>query len=666
MKSFKIILKLFFAFLLSLIVLFSVTIFVFVGLLFFDPTIIINPKNINYALSKTHFLKSWSWTSAEIQHHWIKWNHRQFQGAFKNLCLEYQRPGKEINTCMETVAWNLDLIWNYGSGFSYHIKNPLVIDSKKTKIVIHSDEQKKAETTPDYFSYWKILWSKAIPDVDFNFRSVDLIKDYELKHFDLWLIKNQKTLRAKALDFEIFATPEKVEVTAPHKILLPYDLKTKKPLYFKEIKLTALIEENTIPLTLAGKIETAKLVVTSSIAKSALRQNMPLNQLIKNVLLKTEASLEIDKLVETIRKLMKAPFNILPAPFNVLEGSLKVRLATKDMGAGDQVMIKIVSALDLSGASQFVVLDLSSDFPFLINSKTIGPLTLGLDFKKVVIALPKLSKTKLPPQLKPDPRFIGVKIVAENKNASQKKKLKPKKNVGVDLNIEALGEKSLQIRTNLLDEVLKLNFQMEIANKTIRTGFIQTMPLRTKVFKRQLFIPSLRIIFKAPVEPQIISTIEFHLPEYLVTLKLAGPVSRPRTAFSSKPPLPKDDIIAVLLFGRPLSALGPEDKTVTKDAGQIISQGILSLAVLYYFAGSPVESIGYDPDTKVVSAQFGLGRKNSLHVESGGSGGSTVGSYGVRHALGKGWYIDSTVEQNSSTGSTGKNLGVLLERIIAY
>ena len=108
----------------------------------------------------------------------------------------------------------------------------------------------------------------------------------------------------------------------------------------------------------------------------------------------------------------------------------------------------------------------------------------------------------------------------------------------------------------------------------------------------------------------------------------------------------------------------PNDRTAAKKSNQLLSQGILSLAVLYYFAGSPVESIGYDPDSNEVSAQIGLGSKNSLRVGGSGTG---LNSAGVRRSLGKGWYIDSSVQRTTrDNGTSGQDYGVLLERIISY
>lgn len=649
---------------LVLVGLFSILLVAFATVLFFNPTMLIKPKYIDYALKKTSILNSWSWSRAEITHKWIRWNQREFTGNFKNLCLDYDKSNININSCMEEVSWNLELKWKYKLGFSYFIKRPLIIDSKKTKISLKNTlGEKKESAGTDYLFYWNILFNST-PDLDFNFRSIDLLKDGKLTPFNLRLIKSRGILSVKALNYELTGTAKKITILAQKKFLLPYDLKTKKPLYINELKLLAEIKESKITINIKSKIDTAELNIQSEISREQLKQ--PENWL-ENLLLQTNAHLEISKVSKTIKKVVRPPFNILPAPFNVMEGSLKINLTTQKLQTEkNSMLIKITTSLDMAGASQFILMDLSTEFPFKLNDRSIGAITIGIDLKKVSIRLPKLSKSGLPPQLSPDSRFKGVKNVAENVSAPPHTKKKSKRKIEYKLNLEALGDRALQLKTNLLDEILKLNFKLEIEDKTIQDGHIVIHPLRTTIFKRPIYITSLRINFDAPLEPKIISIVEFNLPEYLITLKLEGPLSKPRHSFSSNPPLPQDDIIAVLLFGKPLSALGPDDKTTTKNANQIISQGILSLAVLYYLAGSPVESIGYDPDSKVVSAQFGLGTKSSLYVTNKSSE-SGLNSYGIRHSLGKGWYIDSSVQKKTDTiKSNGSDYGVLLERIISY
>lgn len=633
---------------------------------FYNPTIFINPKNLDYALKKTSILKSWSWKNAEIKHEWLAWNKRRFYGGFGDLCLVYDNADVNVDTCLEKVSWNVELAWTAKEGFHYLIYQPLVVES--SKLIVAPKDNPEETPPPDIMSYWDILWGPLIPDLELTFKKIDILKKEKPLSFDLKVTKTPLELKAHALDFDLVATKKKIVVFAPKKVLVPYDLKTTNPLYFSQIKLEADILEKHIPVILTAKIESAEFVMKTDILKSSLKEDLTTPKFLKEVALVTTAELTVTKLKDTVYRLVRPPFNILPAPINAMEGNLKIRLATENYTEKDSVQFKIRTELDMSGPKQDLNLAVNSQVPVKLKDFSLGAITLGLELKKVKILLPKLSRTKLPPQLIPDSRFknsvVIVKENLNNQNLPKKVKKGPEQKLDISMHLEALGENTLLINTNLLDETLKINFDLYIENGEIKNGFVQTFPLRTTVFKRKIYIPSLRIEFKAPLEPKIIATIEFELPEYRVKLDLEGPMSNPRQAFSSVPPLPLDDIYAVILFGRPLEGLDPDDRSAARKSNQILSQGILSLAVLYYFAGSPVESLGYDPESNELSAQIGLGAKNSLHVGGSGSG---LNSAGVRRSLGKGWYIDSSVQKTTrDNGTSAQDYGVLLERIISY
>ena len=635
--------------------------------LFNDPTILINPESLQYALTKTDVLEKWSWKSAKIEHKWVKWNQRKFFGGFEDLCLTYDNPSALIDTCLEKVSWNVELQWSLFDGLNFIIYEPLVVDS--SKLIVKTKDNKEETPPPDLMSYWNMLWNPLVPDLDINFKKIDIISPDSKMSFDFEAIKKTDSLTASALGFSLIATPKKIKIYAPKRIVLPFDLKTRNPLYFSEIKLEASILDASIPIVLSAKLESAVINIKTNILKSSLKEDLSSPKFLSDLILSTTGSVQVSKINSTIGEIARPPFNILPAPLNVMEGSLKIGVITEKYVEKDSVLLKIKTELDLTGPKQDLKLTVNSEVPFLLKEKKVGPIVLGLDLKKVKLLLPTLSKTKLPPQFIPDSRFKNsTKVERENKNEqnlpAQIKESPVKKDIPLDIKLQALGEKSLNINTNLLDQALRLNFDLEISDGEVKKGWIQMLPLETSIFKRKIVIPSLRVVFEAPLEPQIIATIEFHLPQYKITLLLEGPSSKPRQAFSSEPPLPIDDIYAVLLFGRPLSSLDPDDKTAAQKSNQIISQGVLSLAVLYYFAGSPIESIGYDPESNELSAQIGLGEKNSLRVGGTGDG---LNSASVRRAIGKGWYIDSSVQKSSSTsGSGGGDYGVLLERIISY
>ena len=644
----------------------TVGIFAIIITLFYNPTFFITPANLTWALEKTHILEQWSWKSAAINHQWISWNKRRFYGGFQDLCVVYDNTDINVDSCMEKISWNLELNWSMKSGFKYDISAPLIINSSKLKLTIKDNPTKTPP--PDLLAYWEILWNSLIPDLDLHFKKIDIMGPKKPLSFDLVLKKDPQNVFVEALGFSLHATTDKINIHAPEKVLLPFDLKTNNPLYFTELKLEAIIQKKDIPLTVTAKLASASLQFKTRILKDSLKDDLASSKFLRQILLNTEGFLEIEKLKSTISDLVRAPYNILPAPINTMEGSLKLILKTENLQDNDSVLIKVRTELKMKGVKQELQVALNSDVPFKVADKSIGAVSVGVELQKVNILIPQLSRTRLPPQLIPDARFKNsTQVVRANLNEKivpKKVKKNPVKNLEVTTRLKALNENALRLNTNLLDEVLAINFDLEISGGEIVKGYVHTLPFRTTIFKRKIYVQSVRIIFDAPLEPEIIANIQFDLPEFFITMELEGPISKPRQAFSSTPALPLDDIYAVLLFGRPLSALDPDDKLAAQKTNQILSRGILSLGVLYYFAGSPVESLGYNPDSNELSASIGLGTKNSLRVGGSGTG---LNSAGIRRSLGKGWYIDSSVQKSTAkNGTSSGDYGVLLERIISY
>ncbi len=62
-------------------------------------------------------------------------------------------------------------------------------------------------------------------------------------------------------------------------------------------------------------------------------------------------------------------------------------------------------------------------------------------------------------------------------------------------------------------------------------------------------------------EPALDVTATYRVGGYFVTVQVNGPIDRPTLTLSSDPPLEQADILAVLLFGRPTTTLGPTEAT---------------------------------------------------------------------------------------------------------
>jgi hypothetical protein len=548
---------------------------------------------------------------------------------------------------MENISWNVRF-----KGLKTITLEPFVIDSSFLYVVPGAEEKKAKAPPPDIYKYWTMFWSDLVPDMDFKFHKIAIKK----MEFDLSLLKLGKKLNVSALKFNLAANPEGFVVTAPPRYAIPKKLPlAKQPIYLKNFVLKGKVKRTGIPLALNGFLEGISIVV-NSLVKLPLKDDLTSAALRKKVALTTTAHAVLKNINQTIKEYAPRPYNKLPAPFNEMNGDIVLNVTTMNHPNPEVVIFSARSDINLASKDQDFVVDIGGLIP--LNLMTFKPQDINaeLNFKKVRLLLPKLSKKAPPPQIFPDSRF--------------KKNILPPvkhKSTPVDVELTALNEKAMNIKTNLLDEPLRLNFDFKINDGKLSGGFLNILPLKTKVFRRPIRVKYVNLKFNPISETLIDAVIKFPLPEYKITLKLEGPVSKPRYAFESDPPLSQDDIYAVLLFGRPTQDLDADDKSSAAKTNKILAQGILSLSVLYFLAGSPVEYVGYDADSKSAIAQFGLGDKSSLRVGGGNEG---ISSTTLRRSLGKGWYIDTSVQQAQEEASASpqerNDYGVLLERIISY
>lgn len=616
-------------------------------LIFIRPGILINPESLKFILSKSSVLREWSWEEAQFRHEWKHWNDRKFSGHFKSLCLEFNRANFIFDSCLKEVSWDLRIRWSLNDGFVVTTLSPFFLSSDLINITLLPTKE-TSNTPPEIWKYWKLLWSKVMPNMVIEAKKINVVKDKRQFTFDLKLIKERNTLEFKSWILKLKANPGKIELTMLEEYKLPIEGKFAIPIYLKQLKLLAFMKEKGIPIELTGDLELLSFKINTYL-------DLPLQKdYLRSILLASKADLEILDTKNKISKFAPRPYNTLPAPLNVMNGTIKSLIHVEEMDNSTSVLIKSSTDLDLASAQQSLKLNITVDAPMAIKTYTPGAISVGVDFEDVKLQLPRLSKKSPPPQFFPDRRF--------KKSLSRPKIEEGKSNLFFDL--EALNDEALQIKTNLLDESLRMNFDLKVRAGEIKEGFVKVLPLKTTVFKRPIRLQNFVINFKAPIDPVLKATIKFPLPEYRITLDLEGPVSDPRYVFTSEPPLPQNDIFAVLLFGRPLSELDTNDKNAATKTNKLLSQGILSLSVLYFLAGSPVEYVGYDPESKNATAQFGLGTKSSLRVGGGREG---VNSTAIRRSLGKGWYLDTSVQNSSTpTDTDSRNYGVLLERIIAY
>lgn len=642
---------------LGLLLLILLILFTALGILFFRPGLVINPGMLERGLEKSALLDSFSWKTGEIIHEWKGWNDRIVKGRFEDFCIDFKSESLNAQTCLEELSWNFNIIFSLSSGLEVISLEPLKIRSKLLRIATFETEDKEEEeaTPPDIKRYWSLLWGKLIPDMDISWDKILITPGTSPElELDLKLIKTAETLNVDVLDFNLAAHPQGFTLSAPPVYKLPLEKKSPIPLELRDFRVVGEMQDQGMPLQVLGGLGPLDIAL-QSFMDLPLKGPFTSPEFLRAFLLKFSGELKIINIKQALNKYGPENHKTLPAPLTTMNGSIISRLSTRPAENAQEVLLSALTTLDMSGGKQVLQMTAGVSAPFDVEQKSPGEIVVDINFKDVALLLPRVTKTTSPPQFTPDSRI--------SKGPPQDQK-KAAPGPAIDLRLKTPDQSLVALKSNLLDEALRMSFDLKVENGELQKGFVKIHPLKTTVFKRPLEVQDMLISFRELVDPVIEGSIYIPLPEYKITMDVEGPVGSPEVAFRSDPPLPQSDIYAVLLFGRPMADLAPEDKNSAQSIDQVLSQGILSLSVLYFLAGSPVEYVGYNPDSSEATAQVGLGSKSSLRVGAGDKGVSTTG---VRHSLGKGWYIDTSVKKDqSATRQRGQNYGVLLERIIAY
>lgn len=639
----------------ALVYLAALSVFV---LVFARPQWLLTEQNLERLLTRTAVLQAWSWESVEFEHRWIDWNERVFGVRFKNFCFKRAKealgPAWAAAGCFEELSWKFKVLYQLGEGLQIKSLSPLTAKARRLRFDL---PEKTAEKTrqaqeeaaaPDIKKWWGLFWGDLSPDLRIDLEAVEIRRGAKaVANFDLGLQKRADSLKARSLGFMVSANPSGAVLRAPKTMELPFETGILKAPRARNLKAKLEMREKNARLSAGASIYGIEVEAISEIS-------LPLEyppgspEFLRRLALSAKARAKLERADEVFAAAMKEPYSTLPAPLNSMSGPVELFFAARPALQGDEVEFVLRLSSDMRGTRQELAFDAALRLIYSFKSMSAGSMFLDLNPRRIVLQLPRLPKNSLPPKLFPDGRIKQNRPAFET---ALEKRGEEKTPPNINMRISVKGEDIVGLRSNLIDETLRFQGELRIAKGQLESGRIRALPFRTELFKREVALEKFLVDFGGP-EPMARARVLFDLPEYDVTLFLEGPLSSPRYRFESDPPLPEEDIYSVLLFGRPMIDLDGGERDAVERTNQILSQGLLSISVLYFLSGTPIQAIIYDPDSDQVTAQIAIDEKRSIQVGED--------SVGVRQSLGGGWYID--------TGARGEEegYGLMLERIISY
>ena len=375
------------------------------------------------------------------------------------------------------------------------------------------------------------------------------------------------------------------------------------------------------------------------------------------------AALEFRRVVELLRR---TPYAV-PAPLNVLSGGLGAEAELRWTRAISQ--LKFSASTDLSSRHQKAKLTLDGETRFEAVPTGYRPDTnVTISIEDLRLSAPRFD-LRAPPRLRLDGRFGKVADLA-NPTAQPSENAPPFR-----LRIRTLRPDAIHIATSLTKGAIPIGMDLVYDSDRERmtaargelgprsepalkartrdkprpapvTGWVLVGRTPIEIFRRRAALEELRLDFLDSGEQRMAAHVGVSYLDYDIEIFANGDVASPQLRFASQPPLESDQILSVLLFGRPLNELEDDERSSVGDLNAAFANAALGVSSLYFLASTPFESVGYDPDRQLVTAQLGLGGGASIEV----GGGSDASAIGFKKRLSREFVFRSDVERLGATG----------------
>ncbi|MBF0206375.1 MAG: translocation/assembly module TamB domain-containing protein, partial [Oligoflexia bacterium] len=340
---------------------------------------------------------------------------------------------------------------------------------------------------------------------------------------------------------------------------------------------------------------------------------------------------------------------LIPAPLHALHGPVDIDFQGNTTSQQNFFSMFFVVKSDLKSTNQIFKSSLQGELRINKNdpSEFIPELNMHLFLSDVRLILPSVVPREIS-RIFPDHR-----IVLNKKTTSAPEK---QSNLKINLKVSTTHPGAIKLITGFSKKngFIPITMDLTVLDNNLVAGHIYIdsfdIDLLRKDAQLAFFNVGLRpSISNSPIEGKIL----VRYIDYIITINVVGTIAKPQIFFDSRPPLDQDNIMAVLLFGKPLDDVTEEEGESITNARMAAAGKAISLASLYFLSATPVESISYNPKTKQMSAKIKLGSKTSLTLGTGvGEEKGSIDSIGVRKRLGSNFILNSELQTDRTNSET--------------
>jgi len=380
------------------------------------------------------------------------------------------------------------------------------------------------------------------------------------------------------------------------------------------------------------------------------------------------------KLSHDVRALLKVPkFEDLaaflretsyavPAPFHVLSGPLSLALELRGDPRSGRQEVRYVLETALAGARQKLVARTTGKVS-IVNA--LGPRrgaehSAEVLLKDVALELPKLEAGPAP-KITLDRRITSgeeTRTVASS-TAAARAAARP---LAVRSRVTVRTERPMILYSNLAKEPVPVGVDLTATHPPAAVaGRVSVSKFDVELFRRRATLDHMNVTLSSGSRVgRLEGLLLYNTPSASIRIAILGTTERPRVELTSVPPLKREDIIGLLIFGKNPNELDPEQTASVSNTETALESRAFGLASLYLFGATPIEHVGYDSATRTTSVKLRLPGGARLTL---GSDFDQSRQLTVRKPLSPHWAIQSEI---SEQGQQSKAATTFLEWLNRY
>lgn len=326
-------------------------------------------------------------------------------------------------------------------------------------------------------------------------------------------------------------------------------------------------------------------------------------------LLEAEGTLDggVPRFEDIVARLRDSAYAV-PAPFHVLKGPLTVKASVRGDPRSDVLLGSLRLSADLSSGRQRLAGDAAAQVTLRepYSPRRSAEVDAEVLIKEGAFELPKLEIAGVPKGTL-DPR---IRLGGEGEGLRDAPGPSPgmKGPAGVRGRVALRTAKPIALFSNLVKDPVPVSLDLRGEYPPPEgSGLVTVGRFGVEMFRRSAVVDHVKVRL-SPGDPRgaLDGLIVYKTDDFVVDIRLLGTTQAPFVELSSVPSLSREEILALLIFGKRPGDLDPEALVSVGNTQRAIENRSFGLASLYLFGAVPIEHVAYDGATKTATVKLRL------------------------------------------------------------